>query len=570
MPESVDASVVLCGPAGQGVQTAEQLMVAIFRWAGLNVFATKEYMSRVRGGSNSTTIRISTERVRALADRMDIFVPLDRDALGHCRPRISDDTIVLGEKAVLSAEEGGFSGRFQDIPLSRLAKEAGGAIYANTVVAGIVAALCGIDEAVVRSCVEDAFRKRDREIVDKNLTAAGLGYELGAGVPHRLPFAAGEAGGSDTTNEVILNGGEAIALGAIAGGCRFISSYPMTPSTPVLTFLAKHGTAFDLVAEQAEDEIAAINMALGAWYAGARSMVSTSGGGFALMVEGLSLAAMLETPVVIHLAQRPGPATGLPTRTEQGELLFALHAGHGEFPRAIFTPGTLEDAFHLTQKAFNLADRYQVPVFILSDQYFIDSYYNLPPFDLARAENTDSIIQTAADYKRYAFTEDGVSPRGIPGHGEGLVVVDSDEHDEEGHITEDHDVRTRMVQKRLKKLEALAREAVMPEWIGPPDAETLVICWGSTVHLAAEAITRTTRENQAVLYFKQVYPLHPGAADALRKAKRLCIVENNATAQFARILQSQLQIDVPVKILKYDGLPFTVEELARELDAAAG
>ncbi len=569
-PESMDVSIVLCGPAGQGVQTAEQLMVAIFRQAGLNVFATKEYMSRVRGGSNSTTIRISPGRVRALVDRMDIFVPLDRDAYQHCSTRISQDTIILGEKETFPPDKDDLPGRFQDIPLSRLAKDAGGAIYTNTVVVGVVAALCGIDEAVARSHVQDAFQKRDQKIVDNNLSAIALGYEAGARLPHKLPFTAGEAGESDTTDDVILNGGEAVALGAIAGGCRFISSYPMTPSTSVLTFLAQHGAEFDIVAEQAEDEIAAINMALGGWYAGARSMVSTSGGGFALMVEGLSLAAMTETPIVIHLAQRPGPATGLPTRTEQGELLFALHAGHGEFPRAIFAPGTLDDAFYLTQKAFNLADRYQAPVFVLTDQYFIDSYYNLPPFDLSGVENSDAVIRTTADYERYALTEDGVTPRGIPGHGDGLVVVDSDEHDEKGHITEDHDIRTRMVQKRLKKLDALTREALPPEWIGPPDAETLVVCWGSTVHLVAEAIAKTKGGKHAVLYFKQVYPLHPDAADLLSKAKRLCIVENNATGQFAQILRSRLQIDIPVKILKYNGLPFTVEELVHRLDEAAG
>jgi len=566
----MDVSIVLCGPAGQGVQTAEQLMVAIFRRAGLNVFATKEYMSRVRGGSNSTTIRISPGRVRALVDRMDIFVPLDRDAFEHCRRRISRDTIILGEQKVLSPDENRSLGRFQDIPLSRLAKDAGGAIYTNIVVVGSIAALCGIDESVVQSCVKDAFQKRDKKIVDGNLSAAGLGYEAGTGLPHKLPFSVGGAGESNTTKEMILNGGEAVSLGAIAGGCRLISSYPMTPSTPVLTFLAQHGTDFDIVAEQAEDEIAAINMALGAWYAGARSMVSTSGGGFALMVEGLSLAAITETPIVIHLAQRPGPATGLPTRTEQGELLFALHAGHGEFPRAIFAPGTLEDGFYLTQKAFNLADRYQVPVFILTDQYFIDSYYNLPPFDLSGVAHLDSVIRMTANYERYAFTEGGVTPRGIPGYGNGFVVVDSDEHDEQGHITEDHDIRSRMVEKRLQKSDALVREAVLPEWIGPHDAETLVICWGSTVHLAAEAIAKTKGGKQAVLYFKQVYPLHPGSVDLIRKAKRLCIVENNATAQFAQILQSQFQTDIPVKILKYNGLPFTVEELAHKLDAATG
>jgi 2-oxoglutarate ferredoxin oxidoreductase subunit alpha len=236
----------------------------------------------------------------------------------------------------------------------------------------------------------------------------------------------------------------------------------------------------------------------------------------------------------------------------------------------IFTPGTLEDGFYLAQKAFNLADRYQIPVFVLTDQYFIDSYYNLPPFDLSGLENVDAAIRTAADYKRYAFAEDGVSPRGIPGYGDGLVVVDSDEHNEEGHITEDHDIRTRMVEKRLRKLDSLVHEAEPPEWIGPRDAEILAVCWGSTVHLAAEAITKTRSRKQAVLYFKQVYPLHPGSAELMRKAKRLCIVENNATAQFAQILQSQFQVGIPVKILKYNGLSFTVEELAHRLDEAAG
>jgi 2-oxoglutarate ferredoxin oxidoreductase subunit alpha len=570
MPEAGYVSIVLCGPAGQGVQTAEQLMVAVFRKAGLNVFATKEYMSRVRGGSNSTTIRISQGRVRALVDRMDMFIPLDRDAFQHCRRRISPETVILGEREVVRPEEDGSPGQFEDIPLSRLAKDAGGAIYANVVVVGIVAALCEIDESIVQSCVEDAFKERDQKIVDQNLSAVGFGYETGTRLPHSLTFTVGAALESGLAKEVILSGGEAVSLGAVAGQCRFISSYPMTPSTPVLTFLAQHGSDFDIVAEQAEDEIAAINMALGAWYAGARSMVSTSGGGFSLMVEGLSLAAMTETPIVVHLAQRPGPATGLPTRTEQGELLFALHAGHGEFPRVIFAPGTLEDGFYLTQKAFNLADRYQVPVFILTDQYFIDSYYNLPPFDLSGVENLDPVIRTGPDYRRYAFTEDGVSPRGIPGYGDGLVVVDSDEHDEGGHITEDHDIRDRMVQKRLRKLDALVREAELPEWIGPRDAETVAVCWGSTVHVAAEAITQTKSRRQALLYFKQVHPLHPESADLMQKAKRLCIIESNATAQFAQILQSRFQVDIPVEILKYNGLSFTVEELARRLDEAAG
>ena len=259
-----------------------------------------------------------------------------------------------------------------------------------------------------------------------------------------------------------------------------MASYPMTPSTPLQVFLAGNAHDFDLVYEQAEDEIAAINMALGASYAGARSMVASSGSGFALMEEGVGLAGMIETPVVIYIGQRPGPAVGLPTRTSQEDLNLALYSGTGEFPRIIFAPGKLEDAFTLSQLAFNLADKYQIPVFILSDQYFADCYYNIPSLPLDEVDNEDYIIKTTSDYKRYLITHDGVTPRGIPGYGDGLVLVDSDEHDEEGHITENLEIRTQMVDKRLKKMENIRKDAVAPELVGSPDYENLVLGWGST------------------------------------------------------------------------------------------
>ncbi len=253
-------------------------------------------------------------------------------------------------------------------------------------------------------------------------------------------------------DELLLDGTEAVGLGCIAGGCKFMSSYPMTPSTPLQVFMAVNSEEFEMIFEQAEDEIAAINMAIGGFYAGARSMVATSGSGFALMEEAVGLSGMIETPVVIYLGQRPGPAVGLPTRTSQEDLNLALYSGPGEFPRIIFAPGNLEDAFHLSQKAFNLADHYQTPVFILSDQYFADIFYNQPVFDLDGLEIENHIIKTKSDYKRYEITDSGISPRGIPGYGEGLVVVDSDEHDEEGHLTEDLDIRTKMVDKTTKKI----------------------------------------------------------------------------------------------------------------------
>jgi 2-oxoglutarate ferredoxin oxidoreductase subunit alpha len=340
----------------------------------------------------------------------------------------------------------------------------------------------------------------------------------------------------------------------------------MSPSTGVLSFLAKHAGDFGIVAEQAEDEIAAINMGLGAWYAGARAMVTTSGGGFALMTEGLSLAGMLESPMVIHLAQRPGPATGLPTRTEQGDLELALYAGHGEFPRIIFAPGTLDEAFYLTQMGFNLADKYQVPVFVLTDQYLMDSYYNTTAPNLSKVKNQRHSVRTTKDYKRYEFTDNGVSPRGVPGFGEGLVAVDSDEHDTQGHITEDLDLRIKMVDKRLKKGESLRQDILPPEFTGPENYKILVVCWGSTYNILAEAVRNIGRKDLGILHFRQVYPLPDETVDYLYKAQKTIIVENNATSQFAKLIKLQTGFDIEEKILKYNGLSFYVEELMEKLE----
>jgi 2-oxoglutarate ferredoxin oxidoreductase subunit alpha len=322
---------------------------------------------------------------------------------------------------------------------------------------------------------------------------------------------------------------------------------------------------FDIVVEQAEDEISAINMAIGASYGGARSMVTTSGGGFALMIEGVSLAGMLEIPVVIHLGQRPGPATGLPTRTEQADLELALYSGHGEFPRIILAPGNLKDAFFLTQKAFNLADKYQIPVFVLTDQYLIDSLMNLPLLDISDTRDENHVVKTHKGYKRYELTEDGISPRGIPGFGEGLVGVDSDEHDEEAHITEDLIIREKMVDKRLKKLDSIKKEIVPPELVGSTNYKVLITGWGSTDNVVREALQELGREDISFLHFKQVYPLYEGTRDYLQKAQENIIIENNATSQFGKLIKLYTGVDIEAKILKYNGLAFSVEEVVAEI-----
>jgi 2-oxoglutarate ferredoxin oxidoreductase subunit alpha len=339
----------------------------------------------------------------------------------------------------------------------------------------------------------------------------------------------------------------------------------MSPSTGVLTFLASHDDTFDIVAEQAEDEIAAVNMAVAAWYAGARAIATTSGGGFALMEEGISLAGILETPLVIHLAQRPGPGTGLPTRTEQGDLELALYAGHGEFPRVIYAPGTIEEAFYLTARAFNTADRYQVPVFILTDQYTMDTYYDLPAFDLNAVGVEKHFVKTEATYRRYLITEDGVSPRGVPGHGKGLVAADSDEHDEDGHITESMAVRNAQVDKRLRKMDMVMQDPVPPVLTGPEDHRLLLVGWGSTCQAIREGLERSGRKDAAHFHFPQVYPLPQQANSYLERAEKVIVVENNATAQFGKILTLHGGREPDGAILKYDGLPFCVEELAEAI-----
>ncbi len=560
-----DISIVLCGQAGQGVQSVEYLLTRIFKLADFNIFATKEYMSRIRGGMNSTEIRISSGPVNAFVKRIDILIALNKGALQHLKDRISPQTIILAEKEIVGDEFDRTKCNYIDVPFTKIAAEIGNKIYSNVVAVGTITGLFRIDLTTVSRFVKQFFSAKSGDIVKNNLAAVKAGYELAGSLQNSSKIELNIDKSIGLEEQILLNGAEAVAIGAIAGGCDFISAYPMSPSTGVLAFLAKHAKEFGIITEQAEDEIAAINMAIGAWYAGARAMVTTSGGGFALMTEGLSLAGMLESPIVIHLAQRPGPATGLPTRTEQADLELALYAGHGEFPRIIFAPGTLEDAFGLTQKAFGLADKYQVPVFILTDQYLIDSYYNSAPFEISGMRVEKHIVKTSKDYDRYELTENGISPRGIPGFGKGLVAVDSDEHDQAGHITEDLDLRTMMVDKRLRKLELLNSETIPPELTGQEKYKNLVLCWGSTYNAAVEAVKNLDRDDLALLYFKQVYPLHKKIADYLRKAENTIIIENNATSQFGKLIKLNTGIDIKNKILKYNGLSFYVEELTEKL-----
>jgi len=367
-----------------------------------------------------------------------------------------------------------------------------------------------------------------------------------------------------------LDGNQALALGALLGGCQFVAGYPMTPATSILHYFSSVAEELPVHFEQAEDEIAALNMALGASYAGLRSMVATSGGGFALMTEAVSLAGMTETPVVIIVAQRPGPATGLPTRTEQGDLNFVLHAGHGEFPRVLFAPGSIEEAISLARRAFDVADRWQIPVFILTDQYLADSLQIMEGRVPTKMLKRDLPV-AGADYRRYEITDSGVSPLTYPGLSEARVEVDSDEHTEDGKITEDRGMRVRMVDKRLRKFEGLRKEAVMPARFGDRRAPTVLVSWGSNRLIVNEAVEVLRAEGISVssAHFGQVYPLTPQMARGLAR-KRLICIENNATGQFEQLLRHELGLKATHRILKYDGECFTVGELVERVKGILG
>lgn len=551
-------TLVLSGEAGQGLKTIESLLVNAVT-QHYHVFTTSEVMSRVRGGNNTVEVRISSNPVYAYQNEIDVLFLLNNHAHERILPRLKPDAWIFGEEDFLpDSIKASVGCSYETISIQSLAQEAGHRLYSNTVLFGFISGMLNLNAQFGNDLLNRYFADKSAEIRKGNQTAYQLGYAKGQKFSHLCTV--------ETTSSIkeqnILSGTEAIAIGALAGGVNYVASYPMSPATGVLQFLAKKGTDFDVIVEQAEDEIAALNMVIGAWYAGARGLATTSGGGFALMEEAVSLAGITETPCVVHLAQRPGPATGLPTRTEQGDLNLAVYAGHGEFPRIVLAPGTLEEGILLTQRAFYLADKYQVPVFVLSDQYFLDSKSSVKP--VALDENAlESFIQKSDNgYLRYQLTESGISPRSIPNFGDGLVKCDSDEHNEEGTITEEFSMRICMNDKRLKKEARMMEDYIAPELIGPKNYSKLLISWGSSYGAVKEALTHEAVSDTAYLHLKQVFPLHRSILDFLNKDMKVAVIENNATGQLADLLKLHLSIHADERLLKYNGQPFSVEEIS--------
>ncbi|QSH40201.1 2-oxoacid:acceptor oxidoreductase subunit alpha [Lentisphaerota bacterium ZTH] len=554
----MDLVIRIAGEAGQGVVSAGDMLVNAFAKLDLYVFTYRSYMSRIRGGLNWYDIRISDRPLSGMRGGSDILFALTDDALTVLYPVNSTAGVVFyNTSAALQTKPGLHNIDF--------AKESGHSRMINSYAVGIVFGLLGMSKNRLAAAIKREFTDKAEDIIQQNNEAAARGWERckTCGASFKLEQRHGR------TPDFLISGAGAIGLSAARSGVKFVASYPMTPATATFTYLAGAADKYNIVVEQAEDEIAAVNMICGAAYAGVPSLAATSGGGFALMCEGLSLAGMTENPIVILIAMRPGPATGLPTRTAQEDLRFALHAGHGEFPRAIYAPGNVEQCYQLTRTALETAHKYQTPVIILTDQYLQDSIQNIEPLEAAYDPIDRRVeLKPKSDYKRYAYSVDGVSPRALPGGG-ALVVCDSDEHSEAGHLTEDFEFRVAQQNKRMRKLEGMKAEALPPTLYGAKKPEKLLVCWGSTYGICREAVDKLNSCNQkfAMLHFSQLWPL-----DASRLKKyfnadcEVFVLEGNFTGQFASMLKEQNIVQECKLITRYDGLPFQLEYIIEELE----
>ena len=536
----MDISIRIGGEAGQGIQSISSIIAKTFVRHDFYVFVNQDFASRIRGGHNFDQVRISDKPVQAPDHKVHILIALDEETTRQDIDCLADGGILLydGDAIGFTSEK---SNHFS-IPFSRIAIDIGKSkIMVNSVAIGAIVALLDFDMKPVLDGLQEQFEGKGSETVTRNQKSATAGYDFIRQHTKDKPFF-NVLFSKLVRKKLLLTGSQALSLGAMASGLKFYSGYPMSPATAIMEFISSQAEKYNIVLEQAEDEIAAINMVIGANFAGVRAMTATSGGGFCLMVEALSLAGMTETPAVIVVAQRPGPSTGLPTRTEQADLNFVMNAGHGEFPRAILAPGHPKQAFYLISKAFNLADKYQTPIIVLVDQHFNDAFFTVDDLDFQNITIdrgyifTDEDIPSPQQYKRYAPSQSGISPRILPGHTKAVVYADSDEHTEQGHITESAAVRKHMMRKRMTKLEGLRREMGTPDIYPAGQAEIVVVGWGSTYGVIKEAVDKLNRDGivAQMIHFSELFPFNPRSlpSQVFEKVK-IVAVENNYTANNA-------------------------------------
>lgn len=549
------------GAAGDGIASAGETFIKVCSRSGLHVFAYNSYQSVIRGGHVLFQTQVAPRKVYTQPDECDILIALNQDTLDREAKDARLGVLYNGERFKLDPSKLRPGAKAFSLPASKLSSNP---LMQNTVALGALVHLVGLDFSALEQLIRETFKKKGPQVQDANVAAAAAGRDYAAKnfgeTDVRLP--------SGGPKRMLMTGNHAIALGALAGGCRFYSAYPMTPASSIMHWLVGRASRYGLVFKQAEDELAAINMAVGAGFAGARSMTGTSGGGFALMTEAVGMAGMIEAPVVVVNVQRGGPSTGLPTKTEQGDLFQILGASQGDYPKIVLAPLTVEDAFYATVEALNLAEKYQCPVFILSDLLLSEHLETVEDLNLNLPIERGVWAMPVQDgspseFKRYLDTDTGVSPRAIPGQ-EGLMhVAGSDEHDEKGNlisdVATDPAMRVKMMNKRMRKMGYAAKDLKPARIEGPEEAELTLVGWGSSYNLMRLMMEEFNKSSARInmLCIRNVWPFPwKEVAEVLYKAEKVMVIESNYSGQMARLIRQETGYYIPHRWLKYDGEPF--------------
>jgi len=587
----VDFAVGIGGAAGQGIATPGNILARIFARRGLNLNAYNAYQSLIRGGHTFLTIRASNGPVRSMGDSLDVMVPLNQDTMDRHLGVMPSGSSVIYDEAKITPENTPEGVQLCPLPIKELI--VGNKLAANTVAVAVILNMLGIEFDDLVDALERIFSRKGKAVVESNMEIAQRGYDYAADNFSAFPYKAPRL----SKGLAVVTGNEATGMGALAAGVKFYAAYPMSPSTGVLMYIAQHARELGVMVRQVEDEIGVMNMVIGAAHAGCRAMCATSGGGFALMTEAIGMSGMIETPIVCVDVQRAGPATGMPTKTEQGDLWQLLGAGQGDYQKFIVAPVSQTDLFNTIPELFNLTDRYQCPGLVLSDLLISEGTSTVDPDDLNWQPDIDRgqmIFPNGStsdnpyggyndnDYLRYVNTESGISPRAVPGVPGHIHVAASDEHDEDGTLISDEFTnphkRRMMVEKRARKMDTVLDAIDPPELVGPNDGAATLVGFGSTWGVVLEAIEKLASENNIVvnqLHIKWIVPFHADAiSSVLADSQKIIIVENNYSGQFARYLRSETGIKGDAHIRKYDGEPFMPHHivdgvkaiLARETD----
>ncbi|MFA6105143.1 MAG: 2-oxoacid:acceptor oxidoreductase subunit alpha [Patescibacteria group bacterium] len=559
-------TLAMGGEAGYGINSTGLSFSKIAVRLGYSVFNYFEYPSIVRGGHTLFRSTFSVEPIFSAYSGIDFLVVLNQESMNRDTEFLNENATILYDSSqvkILPTNVNKY--RLIDMPLGKIAMEKGAVLLRDTIALGAVSALLGADQVLMRGIVAEEFKTKSEKVKIQNTEAIEAGYEYAVANFKTFiqPLLIKQ---KSSGKKIVITGNEAAALGSVAAGMQFAAIYPMTPITNILHTLAPLQKDYQFVFRQPEDEISALNMAIGASFAGVRSMTATGGGGYCLMTEAIGLAGMTETAVVIIEGMRGGPSTGLPTWTEQGDLRFVLHSHQGDIPKIVLAPGDAKEAFEMVFDAFNLADKYQTPVIVMLDKQICESHQSFQPFKVTGPiERGKFSMKSIADYSRYANSEDGISLR-APAGSVNHVVANSDEHDEKGYTNDEAAMRDMMMGKRMRKMDTCSTEDMKgPLLYGPQDAELTIVSWGSTKGAVLEAMKQLPNVNFVHIGWLSPFP-SDAVAKELKRAKRLLNVEGNFSAQLGGLITEMTGIRIMDNLLKSDGRPFFPDELVVEIN----